>query len=362
MDNIESMPATEGAMTSSLPTPKYPRSKKRLMMMLGIFVLLLVLLGVVLVIYTSQNKQAAEINDNSQNTNTTDNSDDENTDEDSDDSSELSIFSSSNYNLRFNYPKELGIATARLTPEYFNNEEVTFSEQPALTVSYWRFEGGFTAPIETETIESKEGYSFILNTHKNEDTYFIFASGDQDNGDGTSVTFAATIANLEETNVLKAQVRTIIQNLEFDLSEASNNEFISEHFNLSFKYSVIYGTPISNLQDSNQRCLQERITFTDASRVSLTAIQDTELGAQTCLPAGTTTINEYSRTSTTGNEFNVNIVNPSENVFIGTAVTSLESDTEKYHIVIELQSIMSNIVEAQINELIDYLDFEAGLK
>ncbi len=139
------MPATEGAMTSSLPTPKYPRSKKRLMMMLGIFVLLLVLLGVVLVIYTSQNKQAAEINDNSQNTNTTDNSDDENTDEDSDDSSELSIFSSSNYNLRFNYPKELGIATARLTPEYFNNEEVTFSEQPALTVSYWRFEGGFTA-------------------------------------------------------------------------------------------------------------------------------------------------------------------------------------------------------------------------
>jgi len=363
-------PQTPITEVAPIPAPSriYPSNTRRFVILSIILIVLVALFALVFVVYNNQNAQ------NTNNVNQVDNEDDEDledmnneenqNDEDAD-TAQLSEFDSENYEVQFKYPLELGTASAALNTEYFNNEEVRFSGEERLSVSYWRFEGGFGPVLSTEQVESAEGHTFTINTYENSGSYSIFASGSQGNPDGTSVIVTFGALSQPELGEAVSLVKVIISNLVFDLSSVNRTEFTSEHFNFNFIAPTNGGTVSTDFNNgsSNPRCVFETITLSVTPAPSIKIYEDKELGAQSCLPAtGGTAVNEYSRVSKNGVEFDVRITNTGMNQYFGYAIATIEQGETIYAATFEYTTIFPEIIEAAFNEMIDSASFAAGLK
>lgn len=140
-------------------------------------------------------------------------------------------FTSSKYNLSFNYPASLGSLSARTDTTFYNDEFVTFQNSP-IKIQYWRFEGDFwSGAIAWENINSKDGKSCHISTiiSGTNNTEFILAAlcdGAYTVEDEISLTSSVFIVDQglktqSEVDAAKLVFEQIISTLSFDFSNVT---------------------------------------------------------------------------------------------------------------------------------------------
>lgn len=152
----------------------------------------------------------------------------------------MATFESTRYNVKFSYPKEFGDITVNFSPNYFNNEGVSFANS-RISLGWWRIEGAFGGnPANDEIISTKDGKTCTLRELtqgvNQELTAVYFECQDPNHLGATIHGMVQMLSDPNEIETIKQQYREIAKTLEFDLRAPKTTTFSSSRYNVTFDY------------------------------------------------------------------------------------------------------------------------------